>query len=347
MIATSCKARRADSESYSESPRVITDVPGRPGGFWGSHTHLVQIRFDKAVLLRWLGKRWAERVYGLLLAVKLLLCRSRFDAVVTGGGPCGMFFAWLQALVPWGRRPHVMVDCNWYVPRSRLRHWLKRLEVQAAAAVVDTFVVWASHEVEDYARAFNVGRHKFRYVPFHSTLDYYTYDLRDEGYLFAGGNYDRDFLTLVRAVTDCPVPTLIATTRRRELLGDTEVPEHVRIQGTTHEGFRQAMAAARLVVVPMANGLLHSGGQQTCLNAMVMGKPTIAVGRRWATDLIRHGDTGLIVDYEDVEGLRQAIQWVLNNPGEAQQMAARGQQHAAHFSTRRCMETIYRLALGA
>ena len=28
---------------------------------------------------------------------------------------------------------------------------------------------------------------------------------------------------------------------------------------------------ARLVVVPMQKGLLHSGGQQTCLNAMLLG----------------------------------------------------------------------------
>ena len=45
-------------------------------------------------------------------------------------------------------------------------------------------------------------------------------------------------------------------------------------------------------MIAMQGGLLHSGGQQTCLNAMFMGKPTIAVGRKWAIDLIEDGVDG-------------------------------------------------------
>jgi glycosyltransferase involved in cell wall biosynthesis len=121
------------------------------------------------------------------------------------------------------------------------------------------------------------------------------------------------------------------------------LPPHVRVEGTSAAGFREAMAAARLVVVPMEPGLLHSGGQQTCLNAMFMGKPTIAVGRRWASDLMEDGVHGLVVEYGDVAGLRRAIRWVLDQPEEARQLAFRGQLHARQFSTRRCMETIHRL----
>jgi glycosyltransferase involved in cell wall biosynthesis len=95
----------------------------------------------------------------------------------------------------------------------------------------------------------------------------------------------------------------------------------------------------------MQKGLLHSGGQQTCLNAMMMGKPTIAVGRPWATDFITDGVNGLIVDYEDVDGLRLAIEWVLAHPDEARAMAQRGRAHAQQFTTQRCMEHIYHMAL--
>jgi glycosyltransferase involved in cell wall biosynthesis len=76
-----------------------------------------------------------------------------------------------------------------------------------------------------------------------------------------------------------------------------------------------------------------------------MAKPTIAVGRRWATDLLTDGEHGLIVDYEDVEGLRRAITWICSHPHEARAMACRGQAHAEFFTTRRCMETIYDLVL--
>ena len=138
------------------------------------------------------------------------------------------------------------------------------------------------------------------------------------------------------------VPVWVATTRP-EQLGGVKTPPHVRVEGTTVPGFRQAMAAARLVVVPMQKGLLHSGGQQTCLNAMLLGKPTVAVGRKWAVDFIDDGVDGLIVDYEDTEGLRNAIRRVLDDPEAARRMGERARARAAAFTTRRCMETVYGL----
>jgi glycosyltransferase involved in cell wall biosynthesis len=295
------------------------------------------------LLSRLLGSSWAGRLQNLTVAVRLFLQRRPGRTFVTGGGLDGITFALLQSLFAWRPNPHVMVDCNWYESATRFGSWVRKLQMRVASRSVKEFVVWATHELEDYARAFDLPSEKLRYVPFHTTLDYYQYDIRDDGYLFAGGNYDRDYQTLVEAVRPMDVPVWIATTRPETMRG-IDVPENVRVAGTSAAGFREAMAAARLVVVPMQPGLLHSGGQQTCLNAMYMGKPTIAVGRRWAVDLMEDGVHGRIVDYGDAAGLRRAIQWVLDQPDEARRMASRGQEHAMHFSTRRCMETIYRLA---
>jgi glycosyltransferase involved in cell wall biosynthesis len=326
-------------------PEVLTDVPGKPGRFWGDHTTLVGPTRPPAWLVRRLGRRWADNLSGSAAALRMFLRRRHCDGVVTDGGASGLLFAWLQGLCTWGRRTHVMIDCNWYLPTGRLRAWLKGLRLRLAARAVHRFVVWASHEVEDYARAFGLPPEKLVYVPFHITLTDYHYEERDDGYLFAGGNYDRDYPTLVEAVRPLRVPTWIVTTRP-EQLADVELPAHVRVEGTTHEGFRRAMAAARLIVVPMQKGLLHSGGQQTCLNAMYMGKPTIAVGRRWATDLIRDGDDGLVVDYEDVEGLRRAVRWVLDNPDAAREMGERARARAAQLTTERCMRAVHEMVVG-
>jgi hypothetical protein len=97
----------------------------------------------------------------------------------------------------------------------------------------------------------------------------------------------------------------------------------------------------------MQAGKLHSGGQQTCLNAMLMAKPTIAVGRKWAVDFLRDGDNGLIVDYQDAAGLRRAVEWVLRNPDGARRMGERGRLDAARFTTQRTMESVYRLVKAA
>jgi glycosyltransferase involved in cell wall biosynthesis len=325
---------------------VLTDVPGAPGRFWGDHTTCVGPARPPRWLLRLAGWRWAHNLTGMVVALRLFARRRHCRGVVTDGGASGLLFAWLQLLCPWGRKPHVMVDCNWYESPRRWQSWLKGLRLRLAARAVHRFVCWASHEVDDYARAFGLPREKLVYVPFHTTLYGFEYEVRDDGYLFAGGNYDRDYPGLVEAVRGLDVPVWIATTRPEQLKG-VDLPANVRVEGTSAAGFRQALAGARLVVVPMRAGLLHSGGQQTVLNAMDMGKPTIAVGRNWAGDLITDGVNGLIVEHGDVVGLRRAIRWVLLNPEAARRMAERGREHAARFTTQRTMQAVYGIVTGA
>jgi glycosyltransferase involved in cell wall biosynthesis len=324
---------------------VLTDVPGKPGRFWGDHTTCVGPTKPPRWLVRCVGSALAHDVTGAIAGARMFLMRDAADGVVTDGGASGVTFALLQRLLPWGRKPHVMIDCNWYESASAPKRWAKRKRLQMTAPAVTKYVVWASHELSDYSRAFGLPPEKLEYVPFHTTLHDYEYEVRDDGYLFAGGNYDRDYPTLVEAVRGLSVPTWIATTRPEQLAG-VSIPDHVRVEGTSVSGFRQAMAAARIVVVPMQPGLLHSGGQQTCLNAMLLGKPTIAVGEKWARDFITDGVDGLIVDYSDVSGLREAIQWVLDHPDEAAAMGERARERAAWFTTERTMRSVYRIVKG-
>jgi glycosyltransferase involved in cell wall biosynthesis len=327
-------------------PEVLTDIPGKPGRFWGDHTGFVGPATPPRWLVRLAGGRWAHNLKGSLAALRLFARRGRCQGVVTDGGASGVLFAYLQALCPRGRKPHVMIDCLWDLRPGTVRAWLKRLRLRLAARSVHRFAVWASHEVEDYARAFGLPREKLVYVPFHTTVHDYDYDVRDGGYLFAGGNSGRDYRPLIEAVRPLDLPVWIASTRP-ELFRGVDLPPHVRVEPTTHTGFREAMAGARLVVIAMESGLLHSGGQQTCLNAMYMGKPTVAVGRKWAADFIEDGVTGLIVDYDDPAGLRRAIAWIVENPEAARRMGERAREHAATFTTERTMRAVYELAAPA
>jgi glycosyltransferase involved in cell wall biosynthesis len=327
-----------------ESLKVLTNLAGgTPGQFWGEHARLVRSEPLVRLLSPVVGKKWAERLGGVVDGVRLFRLRKAYAAVVTEGGTAALVFAWLQTILTRQPHPNIVIDCLWYLPRARLGKWFKSVQIRVAARSVRTFVVWASHEVEDYPRAFGLPSNKFCYIPFFHTLDDYTYEIRDEGYLFAGGNYDRDYRTLIEAVRPLDLPVWIATTRPEQARG-IRVPSHVRIEGTSQAGFRQALAGSRLVVVPMESGLLHSGGQQTCLNAMALGKPTIAVGKRWASDFIINQENGIIVEYGDSDALRQAIVWVLQNSDKAQIMASRGKAIAQQFTSKRCMNAIYDLA---
>src|SRR5207244_1819912 len=111
---------------------VLTDVYGKPGRFWGNHSRFVPPPAGRKALAR-LGPRWRERLCGAVSALKLTAADA---AVVTGGGPAGMLLGLFRALFPGHRRPHVMVDCNWYEPSGTLRRWVKKLQLHCVGMSV-------------------------------------------------------------------------------------------------------------------------------------------------------------------------------------------------------------------
>jgi hypothetical protein len=134
----------------SSVPEVLTDIPGNPGRFWGDHTTWIGPSQPPAWLLKLLGRRWAYNLIGVLAGIRLFLRRHRCRGVVTDGGASGVLFSFLQWLCPWGRKPHVMIDCNWYAEANPWRGWLKRLRLQLASRSVHRFVVWASHTLSSH-----------------------------------------------------------------------------------------------------------------------------------------------------------------------------------------------------
>jgi len=260
---------------------------------------------------------------------------SRFAIVVTLGDLEGLAFACLQRL--WARRRpvHVMYDCLWYGGGSLKRAWMR-----FCLGAVDRCIVWASVERQRYAQAYGVSPEKFLYVPHHHTLKRYTFEVGDEGYIFTGGNADRDYGLFFSAVRDLSVPCVLAT-NRPQLLTGLVVPSNVRVVSVSPAEFRQLMARARLVVMPMRATLLHAGGQQTVLNAMVIGKPVVLTDPEGGSDYIENGKTGLLVPYGDARALREAIQYLMDHPEEAQAMGDRAKLAAAPLTTERCNTVIW------
>ena len=232
-----------------------------------------------------------------------------------------------------------MHDCLWYGGGSLKRAWMR-----FCLGAVDRCIVWASVERQRYAQAYGVSPEKFLYVPHHHTLKRYTFEVGDEGYVFTGGNADRDYGLFFSAVADLSVPCVLAT-NRPQLLAGLVVPPNVSVVSVSPAEFRLLMAQARLVVMPMRATLLHAGAQQTILNAMVMGKPVILTDPEGGADYIEHGKTGVLVPYGDVPALRQAIRYLLERPREAHAMGEQAQRVAAPLTTERCNVAMWQHAL--
>jgi hypothetical protein len=276
-------------------------------------------------------------------AIRLFSFSRNYDVLILDGSRKSHLFAILSALWPGKRPPILMIDCLWYKPGNLFLLALKRLQFRLMARAVNKFVVWASHEVRDYAAVFRIPEQKFLYIPHHHTLEGYEFEVSSGDYIFSGGDGDRDYETLLKAVEGLGVRLVVAT-RLNNWNGDVNIPEEAKAFPTSHSDFRKWMAGSRVVVIPMKKGLLHSGGQQTYLSAMAMGKPVIVADDKGATDYIESGVNGIIVPAGDVAALRTAIKSVIDNPEFAAKLSNNAKNAYISFSTPRCMERILQTA---
>ena len=293
---------------------------------------------------------WWERVLARLhlpgLAHRSRQCRRAWalfsmapacDAAVTDGALLGLTFACMQRLRGRRRAVHVMYDCYWYGG-----NWLRRAFMRFCLKTVDLCVVWTNVECERYARTYQVPSAKFAFVRHHHTLKRYEFAIADDGYIFTGGNSDRDYRLFFDAVRDLPFPSVVAT-NLPQLLRGLAVPPNVRVVNASPTEFRQLMARSRLVVVSMQANLLRTGGQQTFLNAMHMGKPVILTDPEGGRDYIEHGKSGLLVRYPDAIALRDAIRFLWERAEDAGVIAERGREAALPLTTERCNVEIWNL----
>ena len=312
--------------------KIITTIPARVSQRWRGETSFVK---PPQVFIN-------SRVFAFLYSLKLLIFSRKCDVVVTPSDRVGNRFALLQGLLRINPVPHLMIDCLWTKPEPSSLRFIKRGLSKIANRGVRKYVVWAKHEMKDYPRALGLPEDKFTYIPFHTTTEGYDFRVEQGDYIFAGGDGDRDYSTLIDAVKGIPVKVVIATRTKINGYLKEKYP-NVSVEATSHEDFRKLMASCLMVVVPMKGGLLHSGGQQTYLNAMSMGKPVIVCSPA-AGDYIEHWKTGVVLPNGDVNGLRDAIVRLMNDSRLAIEMGRAAEDTAKLFSTENTMTQVLELA---
>lgn len=241
-----------------------------------------------------------------------------------------LVFAILLKLRP-GPRPRVLVtDATWEPGSAALSRatglpprWfgaLGRLAVRLLDGPHVRYAVLSTDELETFPRVWGVDPDRVVFTPFPATVEKDT-PVRDEGYLFAGGNSLRDYDLLERALAGEGPPTRVAADWRPR----GNLP-HVTAGPRSHAEFVDLLAGCHAAVVPLRRSM-RSAGQQSYLNAMLLGKPTIVTAAPGVVDYIRDGVTGVVVP-PDAGALRAAIRDVMD-PANAARYAEMGQRARA------------------
>lgn len=242
-----------------------------------------------------IGTRFHQLAFGL----RLLWRSRRYDAIAIGRH--GVWLPIFQRLLGIRKRV-IMTDIEWPTGGTGLVN-------RAAAAGSVAICCNTTSEIESYSNCFKIPRSKFHLV----LMAFQTDDIRvpsDEGYIFAGGNYGRDWTTLLQAVDGLPYPIKVFTSRTTLPF----LPHNVTVSAASRTEYHDRMAAASCVVVPVIREPMRVTGPTTWINAMAMGKVVIVTHPEGARDYIEHGVTGFCVDHGDAAGLRQTIRTVMENP---------------------------------
>src|SRR5262245_2779436 len=147
-------------------------------------------------------------------ALTLLKRRFQHEAIITGR--YGELFAALQALLPFGRKPHLLLDVEW--PYRRPQWWRRRVSTLLHRWIAQgawKIQVFCKIEAENYAAHYGIDRSKFVWIPYCTDLDAAASPVAEKDYIFTGGLQNRDYATLAAAVKDLAVSVRIAAPAER------------------------------------------------------------------------------------------------------------------------------------
>ena len=259
-----------------------------------------------------------------------------WDAAVLNVAPHNVFaFCFLKRLFPSSRLRIVCVDLVLPPPRSVLERAKVRL-VRWLLRAVDLFVFYC----RDTARLraiYDLPAEKIRYVPF-KVNDYQkilTTPTSDAGYVLSCGRSYRDYVTLCQALEGLPYSARILVTPD-ELAGNgseldlRSVPANVTVitDDGSSRSWREWIAHARLVVLPLSPDVLAPAGISTYLVAMALGKCVIISDSPATRGILEDGEQAMVVPPADPAALRAAVVKASEDADYRARIAQAGREYA-------------------
>jgi glycosyltransferase involved in cell wall biosynthesis len=145
--------------------------------------------------------------------------------------------------------------------------------------------------------------------------------------LVVGDDVSRDFPTLFSAMRGLELPLRLRTSRLTtvpdELVGSAEIITRY----LSYAELRDLYARARMVVLPL-HDMVHPGGITTLVEALSMGKPVICTQSAGVSDLLRDGESMLVVPPRNPDELRIAIARLDGDPQLRAQLGAAARAQA-------------------
>lgn len=327
-------AKEQANSSVINRLRLLFLLPWKEEGRWGLYQEILPLAKEFQVLHpygEWANNRFGGRVAGKLgeFLVPLIAVskRRRFDVVMSWSMRIGIVYGVVSRVLKHNSILHVMRDFHVNLERKDFGYRLKLLLLKLAIPGIDLFLCTSRQEQLIYARLFNIDRNRLLFFP-----DFPIASLCNrkpqvtQDYIFAYGNSDRDFDTLVRAAALSQNRLLILS---QTYAPKDAVPEHVRLiqERLPMEELLETIGACRLLVLPLQSYWV-AAGQNSMLETMALGRPLIVTSNLATLEYAEHRKTAVFVEAGDAAGLAAEIDYFWHHPVEAETMGRQARNHA-------------------
>ncbi len=278
------------------------------------------------------NRRWRLT---LLTTWRLLTCRQHFDAVYATSFRGLEGIVLLRAVGLW-RRPVVLWHHQPIVKAANpLREAFARLFYRG----IDHMFFFSQPLIDVSLLSRKARAASMQVVDWGADLEFYgdlSQPLQKRGGFISTGKEMRDMHTLVEAFgrtgrrLDIHVSEQAGSIDYRQVFGSLRVPPNVEVHLHNRlmvEELARCVAQADCVVI-CCRPSNYTVGLTTLVEALALGLPVIATrNTTFPFDIDREG-VGLTVDYGDVDGWQQAIEYIATHPDDAKAMGQRGRRLA-------------------
>lgn len=276
--------------------------------------------------------KYLSEFYVPLMAVSR---KKRYDVVISWQMRMGVCYGILKRIVHFQKPPvHIIQDLHIDLSQTRRLYRFNLILLRLAIPGIDYFCCTSKEEEAIYSQMFNISRSRIVFLPLVESSSNFEEPSRPiKDYIFSFGKSDRDFDTLIRAVTPLKIRTYILT---RKYEPQVPVPENVCIirEYVSSRDMVQWIASSRMVVISLKDYRV-SAGQISMLEVMALARPLIITENMATKEYAVHRETALFFGAGNDKELSGHIQYIWDHREAAEQMGQEARQAALKFDAYR------------
>ena len=228
--------------------------------------------------------------------------------------------------------------------RKSVRHRLSLRLWRSVISQVDLMITQTQGEIDDLAVKMQTSADKFTSIPFYTENRDYI-GPSPNGYIFAAGRMERDFVTLLKSLKDSPIPlVIVAPASQKDVLEKYRTPSTRMYYDIAKSEYLDLLEKSRLVVISLRKGIA-SRGQVVLLEAMSMGKTAICSRVSGIKEYVREGETAVMVAPESPENLREQIDNYFTHEDKLREIGKTAYEHQRRVYTPAVFCANYQKAL--